>query len=300
MRKDLAVGLAVAAAVLTGAAVVRAQVGGEQTSPPRAAAPIQLQALTPNVYWAVDGSNVGVIVGNTGVVVFDTGGSPARAKELLADIAKITPKPVDTVILSHGDGDHVGGLPAFPAGIRIIAQASTAKALAANAGTGKGQTPPAYLPNQTVSDREDKLVDGVRMQLLHWAPAHTVGDLVLYLPDQKIVFSGDIFCLDQARAFVKPEQGGSVEGWIKSARGVLALDARRIVVGHGGVETKASLKAFVDTSVAERDQVTALADKGETLQQIAAEVNEPPKSPTAPPHFVPYYQVIYEEATARR
>lgn len=284
-----------AAAVLVGGAGAWAQPPGG--SPPRP--PLKLQALSPTVYWAAEGSNIGVIIGDKGVVVFDTGASASRAKDLLAAIAKITPKPVDTVILSHVDGDHTGGLAAFPAGIRIISQANTMKAIQANAAAGKGNVPADRVPNQGVGDRENTTLDGVKVQLLHWAPAHTDGDLVLYLPDQKIVFAGDIYCLDQARAFIHPEEGGSTAGWIRSSRGVLALNADRFVPGHGTVQTKTALRKFTDVSAAERDRVKAGVAKGQSLAQIEAEVHEPPKSPTAPPHWEPFAQVVYEELTHR-
>jgi cyclase len=66
--------------------------------------------------------NSGVIVGDKGVIVIEAKTTPAGGKELLEDIAKITPKPVTTVILTHSDGDHISGLAPFPAGITIIAR----------------------------------------------------------------------------------------------------------------------------------------------------------------------------------
>jgi glyoxylase-like metal-dependent hydrolase (beta-lactamase superfamily II) len=83
------------------------------------AAPFMVHQLKPNVYWVEGGGgNSGVIVGDKGVIVVDAKVSAAAGKELLDDIAKITPKPVTTVILTHSDGDHVNGLAAFPASVR--------------------------------------------------------------------------------------------------------------------------------------------------------------------------------------
>src|SRR5215469_13691788 len=85
----------------------------------QAAAPFQTHQLKPNVYWIEGGGgNSGVIVGEKGVIVIDAKTTQAGGKELLDDIAKITPKPVPTVILTHSDGDHVNGLAAFPAGVK--------------------------------------------------------------------------------------------------------------------------------------------------------------------------------------
>jgi glyoxylase-like metal-dependent hydrolase (beta-lactamase superfamily II) len=295
-KRLLVLNMATVAALIS-AMGASAQAEGSPKPPPPP--PIELHALTPNVYWTRELSNIGVIVGDRGVVVFDTGSSAARAQELLAAIARITPKPVDTVVLSHADSDHVGGLTAFPAGIRIIAQSNVIRTIREDAAAGRGPVPADRVPNHAVEEHEDMVLDGVQVQLRHWAPAHTNGDLVLYLPDQKIVFSGDIFCMDPARAYIKPETGGSAGGWIRMANSLLKLDADRIVVGHGGVETRASLRRFIDASATEYNQVKALVAKGRTLQQIEAEVNEPPKSPTGPSRWVPYAQVVYQELTRK-
>jgi glyoxylase-like metal-dependent hydrolase (beta-lactamase superfamily II) len=83
--------------------------------------PLVVHQLKPTVYW-VDGSggNSAVIVGANGVIVVDTKTSAAGATELLADIAKITPKPVTTVFLTISQGDLVNGLASFPNGLTII------------------------------------------------------------------------------------------------------------------------------------------------------------------------------------
>ena len=76
-----------------------------------APAPLMVHQLKPNVYWIEGGGgNSGVIIGDKGVIVIDAKTTPAGGKELLDNVAKITPKPVTTVILTHSDGDHVNGL----------------------------------------------------------------------------------------------------------------------------------------------------------------------------------------------
>ena len=150
-----------------------------------APAPFMVHQLKPNVYWVEGGGgNSGVIVGDKGVIVVDAKTTPAAGKELLDDIAKITPKPVTTVILTHSDGDHVNGLASFPAGITIIAHENNKKEQeAALAAGGRGAPPADHLPTQTVSKNKENLkIDGVKLEVLHWAPAHTSGDLVVYLP----------------------------------------------------------------------------------------------------------------------
>src|SRR5947209_17278369 len=113
------------------------------------AAPFVAHQLKPNLYWVEGGGgNSTVIVGNNGVIVIDAKTTKAGGQELLDDIAKITPKPVTTVILTHSDGDHVNGLAAFPAGVKVIAQENDKKEQdAALAKGGPGAPPADHQPN---------------------------------------------------------------------------------------------------------------------------------------------------------
>src|ERR1700728_425470 len=124
-----------------------------------APAPFTPHQLKPNVYWIEGGGgNSGVIVGDKSVIVIDAKTSAAGGKELLDDIAKITPKPVTTVFLTHSDGDHVNGLASFPAGVKVIAQENNKKEQeAALAAGGRGAPPADHLPAQALSKEKEAL-----------------------------------------------------------------------------------------------------------------------------------------------
>src|ERR1700679_693679 len=134
------------------------------------AAPFVVHQLKPNIYWVEGGGgNSGVIVGATGVIVVDAKTSAAGGKELLDDIAKITTKPVTTVFLTHSDGDHVNGLAAFPASVKVIAQENCKKEMeTALAAGGRGAPPADHLPSQVISkDREAFKIEGVKFEFHH-------------------------------------------------------------------------------------------------------------------------------------
>src|ERR1700682_1019014 len=168
----------------------------QQPQQPPPPPPITMKQLKPDVWGGLGGAgrHRTIISGKTSVIVVDAKQTEAGAKDLLAEIAKITPKPVTTAIITHSDGDHVNGLVAFPAGIKIIAHENNKKeqekALAAG---GRGAPPADRVPNQVVTkNKETMMIDGVKLELYHWAPAHTSGDLMIYLPDEKIVATGDV------------------------------------------------------------------------------------------------------------
>jgi len=272
-----------------------------------APAPLMVHQLKPNVYWIEGGGgNSGVIVGDKGVIVVDAKTTPAAGKELLDDIAKITPKPVTTVILTHSDGDHVNGLASFPAGITIIAHENNKKEQeAALAAGGRGAPPKDHLPTQVVSKNKENLkMDGVKLEVLHWVPAHTSGDLVVYLPSEKIVFTGDIIATQRPDPLIHLEKNGSSEGWITTTKGIAALNADTFVPGHGDVQTKADIQKRLADTQAKRAKIKDLVAQGKSLDEIKAAV-DPPPPPTAPgggrgPNFASFTEVVYKELTAKK
>jgi len=212
------------------------------------------------------------------VIVVDAKTSAAGGKELLDDIAKITPKPVTAVILTHSDGDHVNGLISFPAGVKVIAHENCKKELeTALAAGGRGVPPADHLPSEVISKNKESLkIEGVKLELDHWAPAHTSGDLVVYLPADKIAFTGDIIAMQLPDPLIHLEKNGSSEGWIATTKGIVALNADRFVPGHGDLQTKAVIQKRLAGAEAKRTKIKDLLAQGKSLDEIKAAVGDPP------------------------
>ncbi len=270
--RKLVVGLGALAAFASFATLAEAQ---QQPQP------IKVTKITDNVYWIQGGvgSNDGVIVGTTGVVVVDTKTTPDSEKDVIAEIAKITPKAVDTAIITHSDGDHVNGLAAFPPGLTIIAQENCKKEMEASAGS-RNAAPQDRLPTKTY-DKTDKLkIDGVNIRLYHWAPGHTSGDTVVYLPDQKIVFGGDLLVTNRPDTGIHMEKNGSAAGWIENAKGMVALDSDTYLTGHGDRMTKADVQKKLDFIQDKYNKIKAMAAQGKSLDDIKTSFGESTAPPT--------------------
>ncbi|QNK69972.1 MBL fold metallo-hydrolase [Variovorax sp. PAMC26660] len=215
---------------------------------------IQPVSVAPDVYY-VQGisalgstenqnfiSNAGFVVTRDSVVTIDALGSPAVAERVVAEIRKITPKPISHVILTHYHADHVYGLQVFKAlGAQVIAH-TLGKAYL-NSDTArlrleasrkdiapwiddKTQLVPAdvWLEGPT-----EMTIGGTRFVIQPAGPAHTPEDLAIYLPQQKVLFAGDIVFRNRI-----PYVGtADSRHWIASLDALLALDARTIVPGHG-------------------------------------------------------------------
>jgi cyclase len=256
-------------------------------------APFVTHQLKPNIYWIEGGGgNSTVIVGSNGVIVVDAKTTKAGGQELLDDIAKITPKPVTTVILTHSDGDHVNGLAAFPAGVKVIAQENNKKEQeAALAAGGRGAPPADHQPTQVITRaKETMTIEGQKLELYHWAPAHTSGDLVVYLPTEKIVATGDIIAAANPYPRIHDEKHGSSEGWITTAKGIVALDADTFVPGHGNIQTKADIEKRITDAEARRNQVKEMVAEGKSLDEIKAAVGDSDKL-----NYKSWTEICYEE-----
>jgi glyoxylase-like metal-dependent hydrolase (beta-lactamase superfamily II) len=254
-------------------------------------------ALSGGVYWIEGGvgSNSGVVVGKDGVIVIDAKQTPESGKAVMAEVAKITPKPVTHIILTHSNLDHVDGLPGFPKGLTIIAQENCKQQMEHPRNNPQDIDLSGYIPTKTVGKKESMTIDGVRFVLLHWAPAHTSGDLIIYLPDQKIAFTGDITVTRLPYPLIHLEDEGSSAGWIESMKGIVALNADTFVPGHGGTQTKPELQMRVANTAARREKIKELVAQGKSLPDIKKELGE--AAPANGGNFASFTDVVYKELT---
>lgn len=235
--------------------------------------PLVVHKVQSNIYW-VDGAggNSGIVVGQNGVIVIDTKVSLVAGKRLLDEVAHITPKPVTHVILTHGDGDHVMGLASLPTGLIIIAQENAKKDMeAANATALMGTLPSSYLPNRTFKAEESIIIEGLRFQLFYFGPSHTNGDAIIYLPDQKVIFAGDILNWGGSPTpTIHEEKHGSATGWLITVGEMLKLDADIFVAGHGNVQTKVEVQQKLAQFQKQHEDIKTMVAQDKSLEAVEA------------------------------
>ena len=150
-------------------------------------------------------------------------------------------------------------------------------------------------------NKETLKIDGERIQVLHWAPAHTSGDLVVYLPSEKIVFTGDIIATQLPDPLIHLEKDGSSAGWITTTKGIVALNAEQFVPGHGDVQTKADVQKRLTEAEAKRAKIKDLVAQGKSLDDIKKEVGDQPAPGRGGrgPAFASFTEVVYRELTKK-
>ena len=196
-------------------------------------------------------ANTTAIIGDKGVILIDTGFSDEIGEHLKKAVAKITPKPVTYVINTHHHGDHVLGNSAFNSATIISSQQckklvdeTGAEWVAVLEEATQRKFPHTKPVLATVTfateTRTERVIDGVRLVL--WVPkgSHTAGDLMVYLPDERVLVSGDILVHNITPNF----QDSFIKDWIESLSQVVTLNPKTIIPGHGALMTNADAAAM--------------------------------------------------------
>ena len=196
-------------------------------------------------------TNAGIIVGDDGVLVIDSLRVPSYARDLIADVRRITDKPIKYLVDTHSHWDHYWGNEEFPEATIIGHQNCydemvdvewNAEWLAKIAASGDPWSEEAQLVNITPPDltfeTSMRLYFGGReLVLMYLGRAHTGGDTFIHLPNEGILFTGDV-----AQDGGVPYMGDSYpEEWPDTDDRMVEIPADRFVSGHGPVGNHAAL-----------------------------------------------------------
>jgi glyoxylase-like metal-dependent hydrolase (beta-lactamase superfamily II) len=221
-----------------------------------------LEELAPGVvaYTAEGDPNVGAVIGEEAVLAVDARATPTHAREWLDELGRLTDKPVRYLALTHYHAVRVLGAAAFDAEWVIAHEGTRRWILERGEADFKSETrrfprlfrdvesiPGLTHPNVSFADTLRIDLGGREVELRHLGRAHTAGDVAVWLPNEKILFAGDLV---EARA--APYMGDAfVAEWSTTTLDrVEALDAEQIVPGRGpaaGPEAIAETRDYLRT-----------------------------------------------------
>jgi cyclase len=218
------------------------------------------------------GGNIGVSVGEDGIVIVDDQYAPLAPK-IKAALASITDQPVRFVINTHYHGDHTGGNEFFGETAPVVAHENVRSRLAAGMPSRNiDPAPEGALPVITFNDRLSIHLNGEEVRAEHVPHSHTDGDSVIFFTGSNVVHLGDIF-FNGLFPFIDIDSGGSVAGVIAGIEALLpkiAEDAK-IIPGHGPLASKGELEATLGMLRETRELVRAALAEGKTAEQIKEE-----------------------------
>ena len=248
------------------------------------AADLTIKKMGEGVYAAIAneggkaGSNAGFVIGSDGVLVIDTFQDAGVARDLLAEIRKLTNLPIRYVVNTHYHLDHTTGNSVFAeAGATILAHRNVRGWLRTENLKFFGPTPKPeqkawveslVLPNLVYTDAVD-LYLGARLVQVRYMLGHTGGDSVVLVPDANVVFGGDLVWQHHLPNLID----ASTMPWIETLDSLLVdHPSATYLSGHGDVASPADVRDFRNYLSTLRDAVTKSQTAGKSGDELATAV----------------------------
>jgi cyclase len=261
---------------------------------------ITAEKIADNIYIVKGGvANTGFVFGEKEAAAIDAEMTADQAQKMIDEIKKATPNPLTKLILTHSDGDHINGLAGFPQGLEIISSVQTKNEMVEALKAPNTQALQPYLPTKTFADKMTIDLAPLRIQLLHFGPAHTSGDTVVFFPDRKLAFVGDLVFIGRD-PLIHRQKGGISSGLIKTLKALLELDADRYVPGHGNIATKSDIEALMKNLQEKREKIQSLIQEGKSLEEVKTALGVP-NAPAKPGgmRFPSLAEIMYLELSGK-
>lgn len=233
------------------------------------AASASVQQIAPDLYAYISqndsSANSTFLISDRGIFVVDTGLNAAEGRKLLAEIRRLSSAPVRWIVNTHYHPDHRGGNNVVGPDATIISTAYTRERAVHD------DVRRQYAVNVAVRGELRLYVGGHEVRIYHPGPAHTLGDLVVYFPDQRAIATGDLFLTNSCPAM----DDGDMKNWIAALDRILALPIERVVPGHFELATTREVQRFRDYLSDLRDQVSGMYRNGLSLEQIKKRISLP-------------------------
>ena len=225
-----------------------------------------VQKIGPDLYAYISendaSSNSTFLVSEKGILVVDTGLNAQEGRKLLDEIRKISAAPVRWIVNTHYHPDHRGGNSVVGSDAVIIGTTFTR--------TKAGSAAAGYALNETVGSSGLTLYVGSHeVQIYHPGPAHTMGDLVVYFPEQHAIATGDLFLTNSCPAMDQ----GNLENWIAALNQMLFMPVESVVPGHFALASKKELGHFRDYMAQLRKQVGRMYRNGSSLEEVRKSIS---------------------------
>ncbi|HME09340.1 MAG TPA: MBL fold metallo-hydrolase [Bryobacteraceae bacterium] len=203
------------------------------------------------------------LVGKEAILVVDTGFDVTAGEKLLSAIRSVSSLPVRYIVNTHYHRDHQAANGVVGPASEVASTSFTRERTIAmmNQHLPDVRFRPATI---AITEAADIYLDDQQVHLEFPGPAHTMGDLVVYFPAQKVVATGDLFLNHSSPAMDR----GSVLNWIHALEKILNTPAVTFVPGHFELATRTDLQRFHDYLADLRDQIAAQIKLGTSWEQI--------------------------------
>jgi cyclase len=214
-------------------------------------------------------ANSTFLVGDTGILVVDTGLNATEATKLLSAIRRVSGLPVKYVVNTHYHPDHQGGNTVVGPSATVISTDFTRERTLALQNNPSMNAFHFQAADLTFQQQITLHLEPYTARVYFPGKAHTSGDALVYFPAQQAISMGDLFLNRSSPAM----DDGSVESWIHALDQVLELPLKNVVPGHFELATISDLRRFRDYLNELYEQVRTLKQKNETVEQVRHDIH---------------------------
>ncbi len=230
-----------------------------------AAPELALSKVRDNIYLirSAASGNVTVLLSDDGVALIDDKFEMDH-DGIMDFVRSLTDQPVRYVINTHLHQDHTGGNALMQAGdAEVIASQNARRIMAETQSTG--------LPNITLDDYMRVYLGDTPIDLHYFGRGHTDGDIVVHLPEERIVITGDLFATWEPYVhLIHYAAGGSARDWSRSLERALQLDFDTVIPGHSGVTDRAMMEGYLAETIRLQDMVRVMNRAQRSREDIQA------------------------------
>jgi glyoxylase-like metal-dependent hydrolase (beta-lactamase superfamily II) len=211
------------------------------------------------------------VITTEGVLVTDGQANAALTGQMVEEIRKLTNQPIRYVVMGSDHGDHTNGNAAYPQTATFIAHPISKAILEAQASAPNrpANAPKIVIPTELVTDKRSLKMGNTEIQIMYLGRAHAGGDLSVYLPKEKVLYTSEIFF---HRLYPSLRRGFPSE-WVEALKKVEQVDATWFIPGHGFIDDAGTMKEEVTEFRKAMEKVISEAKRlyrpGATPEQIA-------------------------------
>jgi glyoxylase-like metal-dependent hydrolase (beta-lactamase superfamily II) len=248
---------------------------------PQAIKPVKLNKISENLYEVLDGKGArsGVFIGDNGIMVIDAKQDEISVRQTIAEIAKVSDKPIKYLVNTHSDGDHVTGNQFFPSSVIIVSHENCRKEffLPKRDGSMSDWNKPGllpFIPSVTFNEKMDIYSGSQKVELLYFGVGHTTGDIVVYIPGQKVAFIGDQVFTGRPQLIHTYKGGNSFEHVKTLAKMLEQLDAEKFFSGHSEMLDRTGIQKHIDEMKSMQSKIRSLINNNKSLDDISNEFEQ--------------------------
>ncbi|MCK5704142.1 MAG: MBL fold metallo-hydrolase [Cyclobacteriaceae bacterium] len=250
------------------------------TAQERETVPVSLEKITESVYQinGGQGANGGVIIGESEVLVIDAKMDEESVIQTIVAIKEIADEAISYLVNTHSDGDHIMGNRYFPSSVTFVAHKNCRDDFfKENFGRESDWDQPEFYPftpSLTFKKNLNMWLGKEKVELHYFGVGHTTGDIVVFHPEQKVAFIGDLYFSGRPQLVHSNKNGNSFK-YVKTMMQMLEkLDAEIFLSGHSDPVGREEIEKHIQVMVERQNKVKEFVSQDKSLEETLKEFTE--------------------------